>query len=406
MPSPGKLLFICGSLEPGRDGVGDYTRRLGDALDRQGHETRLVALNDPWINPASHVPGAEEGRILRLSAQTTWRKRRQSLASFMKAAPPHWVSLQYVPYAYHPKGLPHQLLPLARLRKIHPTISWQIMLHEIWTGNNLHDRFRDRLYGFPQKKLLTRLWNSLDFHLCHTNTVAYQAFLAEDAGIPARRLPLFGNIPPIDDEGVRQAVKSDLAERLDTPLSFQKTLLIPVFGVAKPNWPFEPFLESLRPLLMERNLRAVIVFVGRDQEQLASRFPPQTKESPDQPIRILYLGFQSPEYLSALFQIASFGLSTVSLAMAQKSGAVAAFREHGRNVLLLRDDVRLRHPAPAHSNEPGVFSLADLSRNFDQLIRPGPRKPGVDQIATRFIADLLDLEQESHKDKTAHDPGP
>jgi hypothetical protein len=23
-----KILFICGSLEPGKDGVGDYTRRL------------------------------------------------------------------------------------------------------------------------------------------------------------------------------------------------------------------------------------------------------------------------------------------------------------------------------------------------------------------------------------------
>ena len=40
-----KLIFICGSLEPGRDGVGDYTRRLAGELIRQGHQIAIIALN-------------------------------------------------------------------------------------------------------------------------------------------------------------------------------------------------------------------------------------------------------------------------------------------------------------------------------------------------------------------------
>ena len=41
-----KFAFICGSLEPGRNGVGDYTRRLAGELAAQGHECLLVSLND------------------------------------------------------------------------------------------------------------------------------------------------------------------------------------------------------------------------------------------------------------------------------------------------------------------------------------------------------------------------
>ena len=64
-----KLLFLCSSLEPGRDGVGDYTRRLAGECLRQGHEVRLLSLNDKGeirsrlletngVNPKSTIPGS------------------------------------------------------------------------------------------------------------------------------------------------------------------------------------------------------------------------------------------------------------------------------------------------------------------------------------------------------------
>ena len=46
------ILFICGSAEPGKDGVGDYTRRLCGELLRTGHRTRILALCD---NHASFI---------------------------------------------------------------------------------------------------------------------------------------------------------------------------------------------------------------------------------------------------------------------------------------------------------------------------------------------------------------
>jgi hypothetical protein len=40
-----KLLFITGCLEPGKDGVGDYTRELATECARRGHAVFLISLN-------------------------------------------------------------------------------------------------------------------------------------------------------------------------------------------------------------------------------------------------------------------------------------------------------------------------------------------------------------------------
>ena len=45
-----KIMFICGSLEPGKDGVGDYTRRLCAHLKKHHIEVGILAYNDKFIN--------------------------------------------------------------------------------------------------------------------------------------------------------------------------------------------------------------------------------------------------------------------------------------------------------------------------------------------------------------------
>ena len=39
-----KLLFICGGLEPGKDGIGDYARRIARRLADYGHHSLLLSL--------------------------------------------------------------------------------------------------------------------------------------------------------------------------------------------------------------------------------------------------------------------------------------------------------------------------------------------------------------------------
>jgi hypothetical protein len=38
------IVFLCGSLQPGRDGVGVYTRRLAGEVIRQGHQASIISL--------------------------------------------------------------------------------------------------------------------------------------------------------------------------------------------------------------------------------------------------------------------------------------------------------------------------------------------------------------------------
>ena len=70
-----RIAFLCGSLEPGRDGVGDYTRGLAEELQRQGHEVIIIALRDRFITQPVVSDGETSDdsiKILRLPSEFAW----------------------------------------------------------------------------------------------------------------------------------------------------------------------------------------------------------------------------------------------------------------------------------------------------------------------------------------------
>src|ERR1043166_8574031 len=44
-----RIAFLCSSADPGRDGVGDYTRMLASECVRKGHECCIVALHERHV---------------------------------------------------------------------------------------------------------------------------------------------------------------------------------------------------------------------------------------------------------------------------------------------------------------------------------------------------------------------
>src|SRR5690349_7383960 len=107
-----RILFICGALEPGKDGVGDYTRRLAGAVQSLGHEPAIIALYDSWVGePTVAVQCAENNKILvlRIASNISERYRYRRAKEWVNTFDPVWISLQFVPYAYNPKGLPFSL---------------------------------------------------------------------------------------------------------------------------------------------------------------------------------------------------------------------------------------------------------------------------------------------------------
>lgn len=107
-----KLLFLCGSLEAGKDGVGDYTRRLGVELVNQGHQVQLVALHDNVTLESFEqiiVDSDLKIDVVRFSSLLTWRSRIDKLERLLNIFRPDWISLQYVPYSYQKKGIAYEL---------------------------------------------------------------------------------------------------------------------------------------------------------------------------------------------------------------------------------------------------------------------------------------------------------
>ena len=144
-----KILFICGSLEPGKDGVGDYTRRLACTLKKQGVAVAAVALNDRHIIDAHDTQQESEGvtlPVLRIPAIWTKAKQTALAKQWVTQHNPDWLSLQFVPYSFHHKGLPFGLAK--QLKAIAtPQVKWHIMFHELWIGMSKNSGIKQILIG-------------------------------------------------------------------------------------------------------------------------------------------------------------------------------------------------------------------------------------------------------------------
>src|SRR5215469_3796117 len=154
-----RIMLVCSGLEPGRDGVGDYCRRLSAELRRHGIDCLVLAFNDRYA--ASEIREPSEGPVSlirlpsELSLTTRVARTRLAIAGF----DPDWISLQFVSYGFNRKGLPFgetfYLPRLFRGRRVH------VMMHELWVGLGVEASFKNALIGVLQKKLVVALLQRL-----------------------------------------------------------------------------------------------------------------------------------------------------------------------------------------------------------------------------------------------------
>src|SRR5690606_612709 len=213
-----RILFICGSLEPGRNGVGDYTRILAAELMRLRHEVRLVALHDYAVS--GQVEEVQDGVVCcRLSPELSWADRTRSLVGIISEFQPDVVSLQFVPFSFHHKGVPIAFNGSLKraLRAVESSGSqprWQIMFHETWLGVSRYDRMKHRLIGGLQRWLAKRMVRLVRPVAIHTSNAFYIEVLRR-AGISAQRLPLFSNfhgVVPDNDWAANQLTSAGITK--------------------------------------------------------------------------------------------------------------------------------------------------------------------------------------------------
>jgi glycosyltransferase involved in cell wall biosynthesis len=308
-----KIVFLCGSLEPGRDGVGDYVRRLAVELIRQGHKTAAIALNDHYIvQEVSTMQqlDADSLPVLRLPAAWPASSRFTRAHQWVDAFNPSWVSLQFVPFSFHPKGLPFsmgwRLSHLAKGRQVH------LMMHEGWVGVEPGTGLKRQVMSQLQKILVNNIISWIRPAVIHTHLPIYRTRL-QRLGWQVLSLPLFSNIPVIPQP----------PQETD-----QHIFRVGIFSQSDTSGPFIDFLVDLTQHVIQRNQCCQVLLIGGEltkMQVLGNRL----ESIAGLHGQVRYTGFLDPAQLSAALQSCDLGLTPVPRNGLGKSGSVAAFLAHG-----------------------------------------------------------------------------
>lgn len=372
------LLFVCTSLEPGRDGVGDYTRLLASACADAGHACALLAINDAHLKdsePVVHETQTERGHafpVLRLSPAKPWTARYEHAQAFVATHAPDWLSWQIVPYGFHPKGIiPDSAFEFARLGQGRLN---HLMLHELWIGLSLGEPFKNRVYGFFQRRALMAFIQCLAPALIDTTNPAYRTVLIHEGCSPGV-LPLCGNIPI---EPMSAAPRR--AEWVGG-----------IFGTVHTQFDPRRCISALASGAKASKHTLRILGFGRLGEHGDKLFAQLKDEYSHRHIVIENLGERPQAEVSRLLQSLDFGIGTHPWALIGKSGAVAAMLDHGIPVIVPRDDWSLRKPpTPPPLRDSLVVRLADTPSELmaGWLSRRRPPLARLGALGTAFLSRL------------------
>jgi hypothetical protein len=352
-----RIAFVTSCLEPERDGVGDYTTLLAAECERRGHVVTRVALNDPHVTEIMETPS-----LLRLPQALAWKARWKQARRWLETFSPDWVSLQFVAFGFHPRGLVEEIAgPLAGLFS-----GWSVhvFLHELWLGEEIGAPWKHRALGWLQRRSVLPLLRGLNARVIHTSNSAYVRLLSR-RGVTARRLPLFGPLP-------LPAVG---------PCPANETLTFAFFGTLHPVWPPEPFLGNLRALGRPVALHHA-GHIGTGEAlwwQMESQWGRE--------LEFRRLGRLAPQALADFFATAHFGVATTPWSLIGKSASVAAMLDCGLPVVVNRDDIHY----PGLSDEPADSPLLiKMDGDLPEQLRTARRQPPClrkDAVADQFLAD-------------------
>lgn len=388
---PMSVALICGSLESGCDGVGDYSRELAAELIRQGHDSCLISLADQGAKGVAEEmqhAGDVSVRALRIPVSVPWPQRVAAARRFMERAGVSQISFQFVPYTYSPKGVVRTAVPflvrLAEGRKVH------MMFHELWIGNSMNSSFKHRLVGALQRHYVLGLVRKLVPAAVHTSNPVYVAFLAR-YGISARILPLFGSVPVQADAGAEQAFDLFRQYGVDLSLPDRRAYWVGgIFGSITSEWTPEPFFSELAQVAAREKKMIVIAGIGRLGAKGDAKWSEMVRTYADR-FRFALVGPLPVETISPLFRVLDFGISTTSWRVFGKSSASASMTDHGLPVIVIRDDWRPRpaldvafnYPPVVRRFEPGTIN--DFAGFLANKREPFSTRP---EVAKRFIDSL------------------
>lgn len=388
------IVFITSNLDPGRDGVGDYTRRLARECSRKGHSVGMISLNERGAGRGFEriEERGEYGCIpvMRFSEEIPWDKKVDGAKSFLGRLRPRKVSLQFVPYGFQKKGIISEAGP--KMAEICEGYETHIMFHELWSGVSLRPGLKHYLLGKAQKGYILKLARKLSPRTTHTNLTAHRELLKRE-GIKCKNLPLFGNVPVTRERGEKWIYPLLAKEGMNIEVSGRdKIWLFGMFGVIPRVWPAEPLFSLLTEAAAKRGRKTIVISAG-DLRGTDTEWERIRKGAPSA-MGFLKLGQMESDRVSQFLNTLDFGISTTPKTLISKSGSTMAMLEHGLPVIVNRDDIKL--PPGLFGEEKTEALLHMMTPDLNEKIgawERGERRDRAGDVAEQFIKEVMEAEE-------------
>ncbi len=373
-----KIVFVCGCLEQGKDGVGDYTRKLASSCKNFGAEVFLISLNDQYVGKPTE--NTQPFFSLRLLYSNKWQDKEKKIRNEIELIHPDYISIQFVPYAFHPKGF---VTNTSFFEKICKGYRVHIMFHELWISEELGGSLIRRLTGKIQKRGILRLIKILKPIQVHTSNALYKKILAYYK-VSSTVLSLFGNISIIRQPDFNWIIK-EITARTNEPINVnnQDYVIGGVFGTIHPSWDLSPVLKWLEKCRLSGN-KIILISIGKAGaaagmwDQFAKQYPAY---------QFLVLGERSEEKISSFMQFIDFGIASTPYILLDKSGAFITMKEHGLPVLCQNPVVKFRFNYREENSYKGL-TIVDKQVFWSKIPQRERINPLLQETTKQFLADL------------------
>lgn len=355
-----KILFLCGSLESSKDGVGDYTRRLAGELVRQGHIVHLIALHDhhiPVPSENSQFDFETEIKCNRLPTDLTWNEKTLQVQKIIDNFNPQWISVQYVPHSYHSKGLPFGLWKLLNSLNVGKS-KWHLMLHELWVGELKSEGIKLQCIRYLEQIILDRIIKCINPSIIHTSNHLYKSYLFYRLNFISDILPVFSNIPEINTNNNFFTLDEEIKKIINNRNDY---FIVTNFGSYYHKWwNLTKSIPSFISLAKNNKKKLVLASLGK----LSIAEKKYWKDlSLNQSVEVLFLGIQSEQQINIwLKKYTDLSVVTTPYLLLGKSGAFQAMKLFKVPVITLYKNFNYRIPILFNESESDFYFLDDKNK--------------------------------------------
>lgn len=308
-----KIMFIVGSLVEKKNGVADYVLNLSKTLEKIGHQVAIISINDTkHITNHNKIILQESNPKIRLSNNLPLKNKINLIHQTAEQFKPDWISLQFVSFAYHKKGLPFSLIYVLKGIKHYKL---HVMFHELWIDHKNSTEFKKKVLGKFQETCIKIILNKLKPQLI---TTSIPTFLSKLQKYKPNLLPLFGNINPIKNEH---------------SIALRKEINVVFFGSFSPN--MDDFLLQLnwiKDFAKSKMLSVKFNVIGNNGIHKDLAFSVIKNVLGQYALNLI--GEKDENDISEMFLNADIGISRANYDYFGKSGSTMAMLEHGLPVLL------------------------------------------------------------------------